>query len=127
MPAPAFHSVDDYIAAQPESVRPVLQTVRKAIRQAAPEAEELISYNMPTYKIQGARLIYFAAWKTHYALYAATKEVVEKFAKELAPYKIEKGTIRFPLSKPVPVQLIQRVTAFRLSESKRQNPRPKQS
>ncbi|HEY3839357.1 MAG TPA: DUF1801 domain-containing protein [Bryobacteraceae bacterium] len=116
MAAINFQSVDDYIAAQPESIQPVLETVRAAIRKAVPEAEEVIFYNMPTYKLRGARLIYFAAWKTHYALYAATKEVVAKFSKELTPYEIEKGTIRFPLSKPVPVQLIQRIAKFRATE-----------
>jgi uncharacterized protein YdhG (YjbR/CyaY superfamily) len=119
-----FNSVDEYIAAQPEAVRSILGIVRSAIRKAAPEAEEVISYNMPTYKLQGSRLLYFAVWKQHYAIYAATEQVVAAFQKELAPYEIDKGTIRFPLSAPVPVKLIERITKFRAQEVAR-NQRPR--
>ena len=119
-----FLSVDEYIAAQPEAVRSILGIVRSAIRKAAPEAEEVISYNMPTYKLQGSRLLYFAVWKQHYAIYAATEQVVAAFQKELAPYEIDKGTIRFPLSAPVPVKLIERITKFRAQEVAR-NQRPR--
>jgi uncharacterized protein YdhG (YjbR/CyaY superfamily) len=110
-------TVDDYIAAQPEAAQSALEAVRAAIRKAVPEAQEIISYKMPTYKLHGARLLYFAAWKEHYALYAATSQVVAKFGKELAPYEIEKGTIRFPLSQPVPTKLIQRIAKFRAEEA----------
>jgi uncharacterized protein YdhG (YjbR/CyaY superfamily) len=105
-------------------VRSILGIVRSAIRKAAPEAEEVISYNMPTYKLQGSRLLYFAVWKQHYAIYAATEQVVAAFQKELAPYEIDKGTIRFPLSAPVPVKLIERITKFRAQEVAR-NQRPR--
>jgi uncharacterized protein YdhG (YjbR/CyaY superfamily) len=111
-----FKSVDDYIAAQPEAVRDILERVRSAIRKAAPEASESISYKMPTYMLDGHRLLYFAVWKQHYSIYAATKQVVAAFQTELAAYKIEKGTIRFPLSEPVPVKLIERITRFRAKE-----------
>lgn len=106
-------TVDEYIAAQPEAVQNTLGRVRATIRKAVPAAEELISYNMPTYKLGGERLLYFAVWKQHYSIYAATKQVVAAFREELAPYKIEKGTIRFPLSEPVPVKLIGRIVKFR--------------
>jgi uncharacterized protein YdhG (YjbR/CyaY superfamily) len=111
-----FKSVDEYIAAQPEYVQATLERVRSAIRKAVPEAQEVISYKMPTYTLNGARLLYFAVWKQHYAIYAATKQVVAAFHDELAPYEIDKGTIRFPLSDPVPVKLIGRIAKFRAKE-----------
>lgn len=112
----SFKSVDEYIALQPETVRDVLERVRAAIRKAVPAAEEAISYGMPTYRLNGDRLLYFAVWKKHYAIYAATKEVVAAFRDELAGYEIDKGTIRFPLSEPVPVKLIGRIAKFRAKE-----------
>ncbi|MGA3042177.1 MAG: DUF1801 domain-containing protein [Bryobacteraceae bacterium] len=111
-----FKSVDEYLAAQPETVRGILGRVRNAIRKAVPRAEETISYKMPTYKLDGDRLLYFAGWKQHYSLYPATERVVAAFQDELAPYEIDKGTIRFPLSQPVPVKLIGRIAAFRAKE-----------
>jgi uncharacterized protein YdhG (YjbR/CyaY superfamily) len=111
-----FASVDEYIAAQPQDVQGILERVRSAIRTAVPEAEELISYRMPAYRLRGLPLIYFATWKRHYSLYPATKGVASAFADELAPYDIEKGTIRFLLSEPVPVTLIERIAKFRADE-----------
>ena len=117
MPKPTFQSVDDYIAAQPAPVQPILRCVRNAIRKAVPDAEEVISYRMPTYKRNGKRLLYLAVWKQHYALYAATAPVIEAFRDELAPYEVDKGTIRFPLSEHVPVKLIARIAKFRAQET----------
>jgi uncharacterized protein YdhG (YjbR/CyaY superfamily) len=111
-----FKSVDDYIASQPEAVRGILERVRGAIRKAAPGASEVISYQMPTYTLHGYRLLYFAVWKQHYSIYAATEQVVAAFQAELAAYKVDKGTVRFPLSEPVPVKLIGRITSFRAKE-----------
>jgi uncharacterized protein YdhG (YjbR/CyaY superfamily) len=108
-----FKSVDEYIASKPEAVRGALGRVRTAIRKALPGAEEVISYKMPTYTLHGSRLLYFAVWKKHYSIYAATKQVVAAFHDELAPYEVDKGTIRFPLSEPVPVKLIGRIAKFR--------------
>jgi uncharacterized protein YdhG (YjbR/CyaY superfamily) len=121
-----FNSVDEYIAAQLEPVQGILERVRSAIRKAAPRAQEVISYNMPTYTLDGARLLYFAVWKQHYAIYAATEQVVAAFRDELAGYEIDKGTIRFPLSEPVPVKLIGRIAKFRAKEAVR-NQRASQS
>ncbi len=112
-----FQSVDEYIQAQPPAARAALDRVRSAIRRAVPEADELISYNMPTYKIHGDAVLHFAAWKTHYSLYAASESLVEKFKTELRPYPIDKGTIRFPLSEPVPESLIERIAKFRATEA----------
>jgi uncharacterized protein YdhG (YjbR/CyaY superfamily) len=111
-----FKSVDEYIASQPEAVRSILGRVRGAIRKAVPEAEEVISYQIPAYKLQSGPVLYFAGWKQHYSLYPATGRVIAAFKDELAPYEIDKGTIRFPLSQPVPVQLIGRIARFRAKE-----------
>ena|SRR5579871_1592601 len=112
----AFTSVDDYIDSHPEAARPALERVRRAIRQALPRAEEGISYRMPAYTLGGRVVIYFAGWKRHYSLYPAGPRVIAAFGDELAPYRIEKSTIRFPLSEPVPVRLIARIAKFRAKE-----------
>jgi uncharacterized protein YdhG (YjbR/CyaY superfamily) len=120
-----FKSVDEYIAAQPKDVRPILQTVRRAIRKAVPKADEVISYQIAAYKLEGGTVLYFAGWKKHYSLYPANARLVAAFKKELAPYEVnDKGTIRFPLDKPVPVTLIARLAKFRAQETQtRRNPR----
>lgn len=112
----SIHTVDEYIAAQPEAARFALTKVRNAIRKALPAAEEVISYNMPTYKIDSAAVIYFAGWKQHYSLYPAGARLVASFKDELAACQINKSTIRFPLSEPVPAKLIQCIVKFRLAE-----------
>lgn len=111
-----FTSVDEYIAAQPKTVRGVLGRVRGAIREAVAGAEEVISYKIPAYKLHTGPVLYFAAWKRHYSLYPATGRVVAAFKDELAPYEVTKGTIRFPLSQPVPVKLIGRIAKLRAKE-----------
>jgi uncharacterized protein YdhG (YjbR/CyaY superfamily) len=111
-----FRSVDQYIATHPENVQAILQRVRSAIRKAVPGAEETISYQIPAYKLQGRPVIYFAGWKQHYSLYPATDRVVETFKDDLAPYKMSRGTIRFPLSKPAPVKLIAGIARLRAKE-----------
>jgi uncharacterized protein YdhG (YjbR/CyaY superfamily) len=111
-----FKSVDEYIASQPETVQGVLERVRSTIRKALPGAEEVISYRIPTYKLHGRPVLYFAGWRQHYSLYPATGHVVAAFKGDLAPYKVNKGTIRFPLSQPVPVKLIGRIAKFRAKE-----------
>ncbi|MBV9271118.1 MAG: DUF1801 domain-containing protein [Candidatus Eremiobacteraeota bacterium] len=111
-----FNSVDEYIAAQPGSAQPALRLVRETIRKAVPGAEESISYNMPTYKLEAAQLLHFAAWKAHFSLYAASKSLLAEFKDELRPYVVEKGTIRFPLDEPVPEKLIERIAEFRARE-----------
>src|SRR3984957_9894444 len=112
-----FKSVDEYIAAQPDGVAAVLALVRNAIRKALPRAEEVISYKMPAYKLRGEVVIYFAAWKRHYSLYPAGASLTAAFKNELASYNVDKGSIRFPLSEPVPVKLIGRLAKFRAKEA----------
>jgi len=111
--SPRFSSVDDYIAEQPAPQRAALRRVRSAIRKAVPEATETIKYDMPTYEMGRKRLLHFAAWKEHYALYVATGPIAAKFKDELAGCSIEKGTIRFSFSDPVPAGLIGRIARFR--------------
>src|SRR5262245_41171291 len=112
-----FKSVDDYLASQPEAVKGVLNRVRSTIRKAVPGAEETISYNLPTYKQHGRGVICFAGWKQHYSIYGATDPLVAAFKDELAPYEVnDKGTIRFRLSDPVPVKLIEGIAKFRAQE-----------
>jgi uncharacterized protein YdhG (YjbR/CyaY superfamily) len=104
-----FKSVDEYIAARPEAVRPVLRRVRGIIRKALPGAEEVISYQIPAYKKHGGTVVYFAGWKEHYSLYPVGEKVVAALGDAVEPYEISKGTIRFPLSRPIPVALIGRI------------------
>ena len=114
-----FKSVDDYLAAKPAALKDALERVRNAIRAAVPAATEEISYQIPTYKLHGRIVIYFAGWKQHYSLYPAV-DLVEPFKDELEPYDVNKGTIRFPLSEPVPVALIQRLAAHRAARAAEQ-------
>jgi uncharacterized protein YdhG (YjbR/CyaY superfamily) len=111
-----YSSVDEYIAAQPEAVHGALELLRNTIRKAVPGAEEAISYKIPTYRLRASPVLYFAAWKQHYSLYPATDGVVAAFKDDLARYEVDKGTIRFPLSEPVPVKLIERIAKFRAQE-----------
>ena len=107
-----MQTVDDYIKAQPVAVRDILERVREAIQKGMAGAVESISYKIPTYKLPGGQVLYFAGWKQHYSLYPATPELLAKFQQELMPYKVQKGTIRFPLGEPVPVELIERIAKF---------------
>lgn len=108
--------MDDYIALQPEAVRSLLEKVRTAIRKGVPAAQESISYNIPTYKIENKPVIYFAAWKQHYSVYPVTGNLLTEFKDDLSAYEVEKGTIRFPLSGPPPSKLIERLARFRANE-----------
>jgi uncharacterized protein YdhG (YjbR/CyaY superfamily) len=112
-----FKSVDEYIASQPEAAQGILGRVRSTIRAAVPGAEETISYKIPTYKLRGGLVLYFAGWKQHCSLYPASERLVAEFKNELALCEVNKGTIRFPLSEPVPVRLIGRIAKFRAREA----------
>jgi len=110
--------IDDYIAGFPRKIQSTLDRVRTAIRAALPKAEETISYRIPTYKLNGRYVIYFAGWKEYYSLYPAGHRLVAAFKDELAPYEVNgKGTIRFPLSEPVPMKLIANIAKFRAKEA----------
>ncbi len=120
-----FKTVDEYIGSRPETVRAVLERVRSTIRKALPEADEVISYQIPAYKLgdRDRPVLFFAGWTQHYSLYPAGPALVEAFEDDLAPYEVSKGTIRFPLSQPVPVKLIGRIAKFRAKESEHAKPR----
>ena len=117
MPKPTFKTVAEYISAQPAPAQATLTRVRQTIRKALPGSKETISYNIPAYKLRGKTIIYFAGWKKHFSLYPAGARLVAAFKDELAPYQLSKGTIRFPLSEPVPVKLIERIAKFRAKEA----------
>ena len=106
-------SVREYIASKPKESRAHLEAVRRAIRKALPDAQEGLAYQMPAYMLNGIGVLYFAGWKSHYSLYPASDALAAAFARELTPYERSKGTIKFPLSEPVPVGLIERIAKFR--------------
>jgi uncharacterized protein YdhG (YjbR/CyaY superfamily) len=101
--------VDAYIAKYPAEVQAVLQRVRRIIRKALPGAEEVISYQIPTYKLHGQYVVYFAGWKHHWSLYPVTELLRAALGPELASYEVSKGTVRFPLAEPVSARLVERI------------------
>lgn len=113
-----FTTIDDYITSFPPEVREVLQTLRETILLEAPEAQEAIKYDMPTFTLHG-NLVYFAAWKKHIGFYPITREMEESID-ELAAYKTSgKGTIQFPYNKPLPLPLIREIVRYRVWENTR--------
>jgi uncharacterized protein YdhG (YjbR/CyaY superfamily) len=112
-----FKTVDDYIHSFPQSTQLLLSKVRETIQKGAPEAVESISYQMPAYKLNGKPLVYFAGYEKHIGFYA-TPTGHEQFAAELAKYKQGKGSVQFPLDKPIPYKLIERIVKFRVKENR---------
>jgi uncharacterized protein YdhG (YjbR/CyaY superfamily) len=108
--APTFRTVDEYIASFPTDVQEKLQHVRRAMRAAAPGTEEAISYGIPTFMLDGRYLMYFAGWKRHISVYPIPA-VDAQLGEEISRYKSGKGTLRFPLTKPIPYELIGRLVA----------------
>ncbi len=106
--AATFSTVDDYIATFPDGVRPVLQEVRERIHAAVPGLGETIRYGMPAFNLDAGTLVYLGGWKQHISLYPITT-VDPSLEAEIAPYRAAKGTLRFPLRKPIPYDLIQRL------------------
>lgn len=117
----AFKTVDAYIAGQPDDLKRALSWVRATIRKAVPEAAELISYQMPAYKLRGRVLMYFAGWAEHYAIYPGSAHALAELENELKPYKVSKGTIRFERDMAVPVALVQKIALLRAREVEAQN------
>ena len=112
-----FETVDAYIASFPPETQRSLDAVRAAIRAAAPGTEEKISYDIPTYTLNGERVVYFAGWKHHISVYPIPAADAELDA-ALAPYKAARGTLRFPLDKPIPLDLIGTVAATLLQHAR---------
>ena len=125
--ATAPESIDEYIASAAEDVRATLEDIRATVRQAAPEAEELISYRIPAFRL-GEILVYFAAFKNHIGFYPPVKGD-PKLERDVVRYAGEKGNLRFPLSDPIPLKLIERIVKHRVKQvaeaKKPKAPRPK--
>jgi uncharacterized protein YdhG (YjbR/CyaY superfamily) len=115
MPKVKFKTQDEYLSYFPAAIQTRLQALRKTIKKAAPEAEEVISYNMPAFK-QGGILVYFAAFKNHIGLYP-TVSPMAAFKKELSVYESGKGSIQFPHDQPIPLDLVTKIVLFKLKEN----------
>jgi uncharacterized protein YdhG (YjbR/CyaY superfamily) len=111
------NTIDEYIAAFPKEIQDILQKLRQTIKDSAPQAQEAISYQIPTFKLNG-NLVHFAAFKDHIGFFP-TSSGVAAFKKELSAYKTSKGTIRFPLDKPVPFDLVRKIVKYRVNENLR--------
>ena len=112
---PSFKNIDEYISIQTPELQILLEQIRQTIKKAAPEAEEVISYKMPAFKYHGM-LVYFAAYKKHIGFYATPTGHAE-FKEELSVYKQGKGSVQFPLTQPLPLNLITRIVKFRVKEN----------
>jgi uncharacterized protein YdhG (YjbR/CyaY superfamily) len=113
-----FATIDEYIRTFPAEVQSRLEKMRQTIRKAAPQAQEAISYQMPTFKLHGRNLVHFAGYKRHIGFYPVPSGVAA-FKKELAPYVQGKGSVQFPLDRPLPYELVKRIVAFRVKETQR--------
>ena len=111
-----FNSIDEYIASFPEDVQKIMKQLRSTIKAAAPAAGEKISYNMPTFTLNGTYLVYFAGWKNHIAFYGAPRGNAE-FKEDLSAYESGAGTLQFPYDKPMPLDLITKIVKFRATEN----------
>ncbi len=115
VPVKKFRTIDEYIESFPENVRDILEKLRDTIRKTAPGAAESISYQMPTFKLDKKRLVYFSAWKNHIGFYSVSVGDAA-FRKELSPYSGEKGSLRFPMDKAIPYDLVKKIVMFRMGE-----------
>jgi len=111
-----MNEIDNYISSFPIDVQEILKQIRIVIKETAPEARECIAYRMPAYKTNGKPLVYFAGFKSHIGFYA-TPTGHQQFVEELSKYKQGKGSVQFPLNKPIPFDLIKRIVEFRLKEN----------
>ena len=109
-------NVDEYLHSLPEAVRFTLEKLRQTIKLAAPQAEEVISYQIPSYKHKGP-LVHFAAFKDHCSLFVVNKNILQTFSKELEPYKTSGTTIHFTPDKPLPAALVQKIVKIRIREN----------
>lgn len=116
-PKTSFSSIDAYIASFPKEIQAILESLRATVRAVAPDAEEKISYQMPTFALHG-NLVHFAAFKNHIGFYPAPSGI-EEFKQELSKYKGAKGSVQFPIDEPLPMDLIRRIVQFRVAENLR--------
>ena len=110
-----FTTIDEYISVFPKNIQDILEKLRHTVKNSAPEAYETISYQIPTFKLNG-NLVHFAAYKKHIGFYP-TPSGIEAFKEELSPYEISKGTVKFPLKKPIPFELVRKIVEFRVQEN----------
>jgi uncharacterized protein YdhG (YjbR/CyaY superfamily) len=125
MLATKFKTINDYHATFPKNIQAILNSMRSAIQQAAPQAQEVISYNMPAFK-QNKVLVYYAAHAQHIGFYPTAQPMLE-FKNELTKYKTSKGAIQFPLNKKLPIALIKKIVKFRVAQTKKITPKNKYS
>jgi uncharacterized protein YdhG (YjbR/CyaY superfamily) len=111
-----FKTMDEYIAKFPKNVRDVLEELRQVIKDSAPDTEEKISYGIPTFDLNKRHLVHFAAYKNHIGFYP-TSSGINAFKKDLSPFKTSKGTVQFPLDKPIPFDLVKKIVKFRVKEN----------
>lgn len=116
MKTPSFKTHDEYLASVPAPARAMLKELRSSIRAAAPDAEEVISYNMPAFRFHGI-LCYYAAFKEHVSFFPGSGSAVDQFNEELKNYKTSKGTIQFPLGKKIPLALVKRIVRLRVKQN----------
>ena len=116
-----IETIDEYCKTFPKNIQTILQELRQAIKDAAPEAKEAISYQIPTFKLNG-NLVHFAAFKNHIGFFP-TSSGIEAFKDELSEYKLSKGTIRFLLDKPIPFDLVKKIVKYRVQENLNKNKR----
>ena len=112
---PTYQTIDEYIEQYPEDIQIILQKIRSVIKEEVPEATEKISYQMPTFFLKG-NLVHFAAYKNHIGFYPVPSGI-EKFKEELSQFKGAKGSVQFPIDKPMPLDLIRRIVLFRVEEN----------
>ena len=113
---PKFSNTDEYVSALPEHVRKPLEKLRMTIKKTAPNAEEMISYNIPAFRLNGVGVVYYAAWKTHIGMYPIPGGD-QAFKKEISAYAGGKSTAKFPLDKPLPIRLITRFVKFSVKKN----------
>lgn len=113
---PKYQNVDEYMAQLPDDRRAVMEQLRSTIRSAAPDATEVISYNMPAFRLNGRFLVSYEAFKRHYSLFPWSDAMVEELGDEMNRYAVGKGTIRFPADDPIPLELVTRIVEFRHRE-----------
>ncbi|EIE00988.1 iron chaperone [Leptospira licerasiae] len=116
-----FQSIDEYIKTFPKEVQSILQELRKVIRETAPEASEKISYQIPTFYLNG-NLVHFAAYKNHIGFYPGASGIA-KFKKEIDNYKNAKGSVQFPIDQPLPFDLVRKIVKFRVGEFEKKTPK----
>ncbi|MFX0004160.1 MAG: iron chaperone [Candidatus Hodarchaeota archaeon] len=115
-PKKKFETMDEYIGTFPKEIQEILEKLRQTIRKAAPEAEETINYQIPTFKLNG-NLVHFAAYKNHIGFYP-TPSGIEAFKEDLSPYEVAKGSIKFSIKKSIPYNLVRKIVEYRVKENK---------